>query len=266
MASLFSIPAPPDAAGGREDPSVETLLEAALATSDERRAARLRKEAVVLSLDLADALAHRYERRGIELDDLVQVARMALVKASLRYRPDVGHGFVPYASATITGELKRHFRDCGWSVRPPRRLQELRAEVAREEEHLAHELRRQPTTPELAESLDRGCEEVREAVACAAGYRADSLNAPDPRGSTLADHLSCPGDAFAALETSAALGSLIAQLGERDRRILSMRFVDEMTQADIGRALGVSQMQVSRLLSAILGRLREDLVDERGTA
>ncbi|KRE43556.1 sigma-70 family RNA polymerase sigma factor [Knoellia sp. Soil729] len=249
-----------------DDPSVETLLEAALCATNEQRAARLRKEAVVLTLDLADGLAHRYQGRGIELDDLVQVARMALVKASLGYRPGMGHGFAPYASATISGELKRHFRDCGWSVRPPRRLQELRADVVAQEEQLCHELRRIPSVAELATSLDVASADVREAAACSAGYRAESLSAPDAWGSTLADHVPCPGDPFAALETSAALGSLVAQLPERDRRILTMRFVDEMTQAEIGSRLGVSQMQVSRLLSAVLGRLRTDLLDERGTA
>jgi RNA polymerase sigma-B factor len=191
---------------------------------------------------------------------------MALVKASLGYRPGLGHGFAPYASATITGELKRHFRDCGWSVRPPRRLQELRAHLTTQEEQLCHELRRTPSVAELAASLDVESADVREAAACSAGYRADSLSAPDAWGATLADHMACPGDPFAELETSAALGSLISQLGERDRRILTMRFVQEMTQAEIGSHLGVSQMQVSRLLSAVLGRLRVDLLDERGTA
>ena len=246
--------------------SVESLLEAALSTRDERRAARLRKEVVVLSLDLADGLAHRYQGRGIELDDLVQVARMALVKATLGYRPDLGPGFTPYASATILGELKRHFRDHGWAVRPPRRLQELRAEVALEEERLRHGLHRTPTAAELAEAMEVESTEVREALACSAGYRAESLDATNAWGTSLGESLACPGDKFAALETSAALGALIAELGERDRRILTMRFVEEMTQAEIGRRLGVSQMQVSRLLSAVLERLREGLLDHRETA
>lgn len=266
MAPLLSISTPPSTPFDADDPSVETLLEAALCATDEGRAARLRKEAVVLSLDLADGLARRYLGRGIELDDLVQVARMALVKATLGYRTGLGHGFTPYASATITGELKRHFRDCGWSVRPPRRLQELRAHVALHEEELRHELRRVPTATEVAEAMDVETTEVRETIACSAAYRAESLSTPDSSGSSLADHLPCAGDQFSALETSAALGSLISQLGERDRRILTMRFVDEMTQADIGERIGVSQMQVSRLLSAILERLRAELVDERSTA
>ncbi|MFC7491397.1 MULTISPECIES: sigma-70 family RNA polymerase sigma factor [unclassified Knoellia] len=252
---------PPDC-----QPGIETLLEAALSTTDDRRAARLRKEATVLSLDLADGLARRYRGRGVEVEDLVQVARMALVKATLGYRPGLGHGFAPYATTTITGELKRYFRDHGWAVRPPRRLQELRAEVAAKEELLQQDLRHAPTITEVAEAMDLERDQVREAVACSAGYRAESLNALTPWGTSLADHLACERDDFATLETSAALGSLIAQLDERDRRILTLRFVDEMTQADIGERLGVSQMQISRLLSAILQRLREGLVEDRASA
>jgi RNA polymerase sigma-B factor len=249
-----------------DHPDVETLLHAALATTDEARAARLRKEVAVLSLDLADGLACRYQGRGIEIDDLVQVARMALVKATLGYRPGLGNGFAPYATATIVGELKRHFRDHGWAVRPPRRLQELRAEVAVHEELLRRDLRRTPTVHELAAAMDVECTQVREAVACSVGYRAESLNAVNSRGTSLDEQLVCPRDDFAALETSAALGSLIAQLGERDRQIPAMRFVNEMTQAEIGERLGVSQMQVSRLLSTILHRLRAGLLDTRASA
>ncbi len=265
MAPLKSF-SPPRSFPVDSQPCVETLLEAALATSDERRAARLRKEVAVLMLDLADGLAHRYRGRGIEIEDLVQVARMALVKATLGYRSGRGHGFAPYATTTIVGELKRHFRDHGWAVRPPRRLQELRAEVVIREEVLRQDLRRSPTLPELAEAMEVECTQVREAVACSAGYRAESLNAVNAWGTSLEDQLPCPQDDFEALETSAALGGLIAQLGERDRQILAMRFVQEMTQAEIGERLGVSQMQVSRLLSAVLERLRAGLMDERATA
>lgn len=245
---------------------VTILLEAALASEDEHRAARLRKEAVILCLDLADGLAHRYRGRGIESNDLRQVARMALVKAALGYRPGLGQGFTPYASITITGELKRHFRDHGWSIRPPRRIQQLHADVAVHEEALCQELRRAPTVAELADAMEVECADVREAVACSAAYRAESLSAPTSVGSVLGDHLPCPGDEFASLATSAALGSLIAALDEREQRLLSMRFVEELTQSDIGRRIGVSQMQVSRMLSAILERLRCGLVDDRESA
>lgn len=242
------------------------LLDAALATQDEHRAARLRKEAVILCLDLADGLAHRYRGRGVELNDLQQVARTALVKAALGYRPGLGQGFAPYASVTISGELKRHFRDQGWSVRPPRRLQELRAHLSVREEELQHELHRSPTVPELADAMEVECDEVREAVVCSSAYRAVSLSAPNAFGTPLGDHLPCPDDDFAALETSAALGCLIAELNERDRQILSLRFVDELTQSEIGCRIGLSQMQVSRLLSSILERLRAGLVDDRESA
>lgn len=245
---------------------VETLLDAALATPDERRAARLRKEVVVLSLHLADGRARRFRGRGVELEDLTQVARMALVKAALGYRPGLGHGFAPYATSTVDGELKRYFRDHGWAVRPPRRLQELRADVVVHEELLVHALGRRPTLPELAEAVEAECAQVHEAVICSAGYRTESLSAPGAWGTSLERQLPCPRDDFAALETSAALGGLIARLTERERQVLSMRFVEELTQADIGTRLGVSQMQVSRLLSGLLERLRSGLLDDCETA
>ncbi|MEO7069153.1 MAG: sigma-70 family RNA polymerase sigma factor [Nostocoides sp.] len=256
----------PPAQWATDEPGVEALLEAALSSTDERRAARLRKEAVVRSLDVADRLALRLRGRGIEVDDLVQVARMALVKAALRYRPGLGTCFAAYASATITGELKRHFRDHGWAVRPPRRLQELRAELAVESERMGHEFQRLPTVPELAEAMAVESDEVRAALACSAAYHTVSLSAPTTSGAALNDQLAHPNDRFQALETSAALGSLIAELDERQRKILTMRFVEEMTQAQIGREIGVSQMQVSRLLSGILGRLREGMEDVSETA
>jgi RNA polymerase sigma-B factor len=247
-------------------PSAEALLEAAVASADEGRAARLRQQVVVLNLGLADGLARRYQGRGIEAEDLVQVARVALVKASLGYRPGLGHGFHPYARVTITGELKRYFRDHGWSVRPPRRLQELRVDVRLHQELLRHELQRPPTVCELANAMDLESTEVGEALTCSAGYRAESLSAITACDIPVADRLASPKDQYEELETSVALGSIIAQLDDRSRQILRMRFIEEMTQADIGRELGLGQMQVSRLLSAILGQLRTGLLGERQSA
>ncbi|WP_270888157.1 sigma-70 family RNA polymerase sigma factor [Pedococcus sp. 5OH_020] len=266
MASLRQVNPTSRSLSSAQHERAEALLEAAQECRDERKAARLRKEAVVLTLDLADSFAHRYRGRGIDIDDLVQVARMALVKSALGYRNGKGSGFTAYASATISGELKRHFRDFAWSVRPPRRLQEHRADLVAEEERLRHELHRTPSVTELAEALDLDCAEVREAAACSAAYRAHSLDAPTPHGTTVGESLASPQDDFEVLETSAALGCLIKQLSDREREILRLRFVEEKTQSEIGAALGVSQMQVSRLLSSILGRLRADLVDERATA
>ena len=258
MASLNLHPAPSvhDAGSARAD----RLLAEAVGCEDEERAARLRQEAVVTMLDLADALARRYRDRGVDTDDLTQVARMALVKSARGYRPDHGSGFAAYATATILGELKRHFRDVAWSVRPPRRLQEQRAGLVAAEERLRGELRRSPSTHELAAALEIAPDQVREAISCSSAYRADSLDAPNPRGVALRDLIPAERDAFDALETRATLATLVGELSGRERRLLYLRFVEEQTQTQIGHALGVSQMQVSRLLSAVVGRLRRGLL------
>lgn len=249
------------AAAGTEEAMhrVEEILGAnqdALDT-DERRAAS--DEAVLLALELADGVARRYAGRGIDLDDLRQVARMGLVKAVHGYRPGRGRGFAAYAVPTVTGEVKRHFRDHGWAVRPPRRLQEMRADLAAHEDRLRQELGREPLTTELATALRVRPGDVGEAMECSAAYRVVSLDAPTLTGTTVADTMGCGRDDFAALETRAALGQAVAALGARERTILRLRFVDDLTQREIGERLGVSQMQVSRLIAVILRRLREAL-------
>ncbi len=258
MASLNLHPAPSSRDNGSAQ--ADALLAEALRCKDGDRAVRLRQEAVVSMLDLADALARRYRDRGVDQDDLTQVARMALVKSARGYRPDHGSGFAAYASATILGELKRHFRDVAWSVRPPRRLQEQRAGLVAAEERLRGELLRSPSTQELAAALEIARDQVLETMACSSAYRADSLDAPNPRGVALCDLLPAERDAFDALETRATLAALVAELSSRERRLLYLRFVEEQTQSQIGHALGVSQMQVSRLLSAIVARLRLGLL------
>ena len=149
----------------------------------------LTEQLVLAALPLADSVALRYHGRGIETEDLVQVARTALVKAVRRYRPGVGAGFAAYASPTISGEVKRWFRDQGWAVRPPRRIQELRAGLVVEEERLRHALRREPLDEEMAHVLAVTAAEVAEARACSAGYHATSLDALTGAGTSLADHV-----------------------------------------------------------------------------
>lgn len=239
----------------------ESLLAQAQGCADTERAETLRREAVVLTLDLADSVAVRYRGRGIDADDLVQVGRMALVKAARGYRVGCGNSFAAYAVPTISGEIKRHFRDCGWAVRPPRRLQELRAQLAAEEDLLRHRLQREPSTGELARALGLEPGDVQEAQACSAAYRAVSLDAPVIGGRDPIDVAEREGDHVEALARRDALAQAIASLSERERRIIRLRFVEERTQSEIGLALGVSQMQVSRLLTAILARLRHDLSD-----
>ncbi|MFQ6170859.1 sigma-70 family RNA polymerase sigma factor [Oryzobacter sp. R7] len=233
---------------------------AALPAADPRRAPLL--ERIVLNaVPLADTAARRYRNRGIETDDLVQVARTALVKAAHRYRPGAGPGFAAFATPTITGELKRWFRDHGWAVRPPRRVQELRALLVVEEERLQHRLGRAPLDDELADSLGVTVAEVIDARRGAAAYHATSLDDASEGGSSLADLLlvvDCPAS---ALVTRDALRRAVAVLPERQRLVLRLRFVDELTQSEIAERIGVSQMQVSRILRAVLDRLRGDLED-----
>lgn len=229
-------------------------------TKAERR--RLREEAVVLTLDLAESVARRYRGRGIDEEDLLQVARMALVKAARRYRPERGHGFVAYAYPTITGEIRRHFRDHGWAVRPTRRLQEARAQLVAAEEQLTQELQRPPTSEELAEAVGLTPEEVREAQKCAAAYATLSLDLP---GSASArppvELLEAEGDDFEELVTRQALADALAEVSERERLLVRLRFVEERTQSEIGAVLGVSQMEVSRMIRRLVGRLRVQLLD-----
>ncbi|MBD3783950.1 MAG: sigma-70 family RNA polymerase sigma factor [Micrococcales bacterium] len=241
------------------DAEVEELL-TLRREADDPEAQRLLTDAVIeRTISLADGLAHRYSSRGLDRDDLEQVARTALVAAVARYRPGSTSGFVAFAVPTITGELKRHFRDCGWVVRPPRRVQELRAEVVVAEEELRHRLGRDATLAEVADLLDCATEDVERARACSSGFRPASLDAPAPAGGTAGDRLPEAGDAFLRLEMHADLEAALSGLRERDRRVVRLRFVEERTQAEIGRELGVSQMQVSRILSRILTQLRGTL-------
>jgi RNA polymerase sigma-B factor len=251
-------PAVPSTNAGRSagHPDVEHLLGALRSTSDPDERRRLCGEVVHAHLALADRLAHRYCGRGVEREDLEQVARTALVLAVNRYRPGSGPGFAAFAVPTITGELKRHFRDCGWVVRPPRRLQELRAEVAAAEEALRHVHGRDATVGEVARVLRCDSAEVRSARLSGSGFRPSSLDAPVSTGGTEADRLADDLDAFARTELHTDLRAAVARLGRRDRAVVRLRFVEERTQAEIGAVVGVSQMQVSRILSRILAELR----------
>ncbi|QIM21887.1 sigma-70 family RNA polymerase sigma factor [Phycicoccus sp. HDW14] len=254
-------PGPASGAPRPPDDVTELLLLELHHTTDPDDRQRLRSEVVASFLALADGLAHRYAGRGVDREDLEQVARTALVVAVERYRPDSGTraGFVAFAVPTITGELKRHFRDCGWMVRPPRRLQELRAEVSVAEEGLRHRHGREVTVSEVAELVGCSPGDVRSARSTSSGFRPTSLDAPVPMGGTEADRLADDEDAFGRLEVGIDLREAVAALGARDRAVVRLRFVEELTQSQIGTALGVSQMQVSRILARILGDLRGTL-------
>lgn len=241
------------------DTDVEALLSVLDATVDPAERATLTESVVSATLPLADSLASRYTGRGIDSEDLVQVARTALVVAVGRYRPGAGRGFAAFAVPTIRGELKRHFRDAGWVVRPPRGLQELRAQVVRAEEDLRHVHGRDATAAEVAALVGCTAKDVDDARGCASAFAPGSLDAPTALGGTTGDLLADPWDLADSVELRSAVRAEIARLTPRERLILRLRFVDERTQSEIGEVVGVSQMQVSRLLSGVLRRLRDGL-------
>lgn len=243
------------------DAATEALFRrAGLAANQAERQSCL-DEVVLLNGAVAEAIARRYRDRGVELDDLVQVAYLGLVKAAHGYRPGEGPGFLAYAVPTIAGEIKRHFRDYGWMVRPPRRVQELRGNAAAKVAHLHQECGRPPTAAEVAAALGVPVRELDEAALADGCFRALSLDSPCPGDTTLvlADLLVSDDRAFDQVVTVESLRPALLALGERDRLILGLRYVDGWTQERIGQEIGVSQMQVSRLLSRILATLRRQL-------
>ena len=211
---------------------------------------------VIEHLGLADALARRYAGRGLELDDLAQVARLALVKAAHRFDASLGDSFPAYATVCISGEIKRHFRDAGWIVRPPRRLQELSAQQRQVESELNVTLGRRPTPPELAAALGISEPELRRVEATAGCFHGASLDAPANQESGLRRRASDEPDPVVVLEERDWLATALAGLSERELGVIRLRFVHDMTQSQIGSHIGLSQIQVSRILRATLDRLR----------
>ncbi|MDX2701330.1 RNA polymerase sigma factor SigF [Streptomyces sp. PA03-6a] len=224
----------------------------------------VRNTLIEMNTSLVHFAARRFSQRADQMEDIVQVGTIGLIKAVDRFDPAYGVEFVTFAVPTIVGEMKRFFRDTSWSVHVPRRLQELRIDLAKATDALEAELDRAPTTAELATRLQITEEQVLEALTAANAYSAASLDAPateDDDGSTAwAERLGYDDAAYGKVDDIEAVKPLIRQLSERDRLILSLRFGHDMTQAEIGAHLGVSQMQVSRLLSRILTRLRAQVV------
>ncbi len=211
-------------------------------------------------LPLARQLARRYQRAEEPLDDLVQVASIGLIKAIDRFDPERRVAFSSYAVPTILGELKRYFRDRTWSVRVPRDLQELALRVDREVAALSRELHRSPTVAEIAAATETGEEQVLEALEAAGAYRATSFDAPrgagDEAGDTLGDATGTDEEGFDLAEDRATLDRLLDTVTAREREVLRLRFEEDLTQAEIGERIGVSQMQISRIIRQSLSRLR----------
>ena len=230
---------------------------------------RIRDEVVERFMPLAHKLARRYCRGNEPLDDLTQVAAMGLVKAVERFDPARNIAFSSYAVPTITGELKRYFRDYSWAVRPPRDLQELTLRVDHIATDLTRKLDRAPTTSELSEAAGITEEELLEALQAGSARGALSLQAPtggDEDSATIEDWLGQDDGGLRAAESQADLGVLLRSLSARDRDIIRMRFDEDMTQVEIGEVIGVSQMQISRLIRQALQRLREASADQEQLA
>ena len=236
----------------RED---QRLFEAWLSSGD----TRARSALIERFMPLARSLARRYQRSGEPLDDLVQVASIALVKAIDRYDPARGFAFSSFAVPTISGELKRYFRDHSWTVRPPRDLQEVTLRVETALTRLTQTLDRSPTTQEIAESAGLDDEQVLEALQARRGRTGVSLQTPqgDPAdGMTLADTIGEHDAELERAEQRAALDDLLKTVPTRAREMVRLRFEEDMTQAEIGAVFGVSQMQVSRILRQTIEHLR----------
>jgi RNA polymerase sigma-B factor len=223
-----------------------------------------RDELVAAYLDLASSLARRFANRGEPLDDLVQVASLALVKAVDRFDPELGFEFSTFATRTVLGELKRHFRDKGWALRAPRRVQELYLEINQQVESLSQVLGRSPTVGEIAAATGATEEAVLEAMEAGRAYRSSSIDAPISGEDSVRDRLGAEDPGFDRVETAALLAEAFEVLSERDREILRLRFTEGRTQSEIAERLGISQMHVSRLLAASLARLRTRMQDGEG--
>jgi RNA polymerase sigma-B factor len=249
----------------REQRQLETRRLIALAhEADGPAREELLDQVVLVNTGVARSLARRYTHRGVPLEDLEQVAYTALVRAARKFDPEVADDFLTFAVPTIRGELKRWFRDHGWMVRPPRSLQELQAaamKVRDESSARGEELR----SAQIAAVLGATEGEVDEALAIRGCFSPASLDAPTEAvadGATLADLLPIEDDDLAAIEVRLMLEQALANLTPRERLIVRLRFNEEMSQKEIGEVIGVTQMQVSRLLGKVLRRLRELLEDD----
>lgn len=228
---------------------------------ESRDFARIRESIVVKCLPLADRVAHRFGRRGLDHDDLVQVARLGLVSAVNRFDCAKGNSFISFAIPTMMGEVRRHFRDHGWSVHVPRGVKDRRVQIASATKELTHTLNRIPTASDIAGALGVDRQVVIDDMVAANAYSTRSLDAPisatDGGSAMVADRYGSADAGFDLVTDRETIKPLLAQLSERDRVVLHMRFFASMTQTQIAEEVGISQMHVSRILERTLRRLRE---------
>lgn len=226
-----------------------------------------RDQLIVSYLNLVRFLASKFKNRGEPLDDLVQVGTIGLIKAIDRFDPERGLEFTTYATPTILGEIKRHFRDKGWSIRVPRRLQELSAKVNQATDELTVELQRSPSVEEIAAKLGVGAEEILEAMESSGAYTSVSLEAggssEDDEAPALIDRLGSVDEDLDASDDRMVIDDAISDFSPREQEIVRMRFIDGLTQVEIAKRLGVSQVQVSRLLRRTLRKI-QDKIDPEG--
>ncbi|MEV5885851.1 RNA polymerase sigma factor SigF [Streptomyces sp. NPDC052020] len=231
-----------------------------------------RNTLIEMNMSLVRFAAGRFRGRGDDMEDIVQTGMIGLIKAIDRFELSREVEFTSFALPYIVGEIKRFFRDTTWAVHVPRRLQELRVELAKAREELSSRLDREPTVAELATLMNLSEDEVIEGQIAANGYNSASLDAaltgdgPEGGEAVLADFIGVEEEGMRLVEDFHSLAPLMAELSERDRRIIHMRFVEEATQAEIGEQLGCSQMHVSRLIKRIIARLREGMLGELGCA
>ncbi|QNN51906.1 sigma-70 family RNA polymerase sigma factor [Nocardioides mesophilus] len=244
-------------------------LEAACTTTDPAVRHQLLDDVVRLNMGVARAIAHRYRNRGIDEADLEQVAYLALVRAARKFDLEQHSDFLSYAVPTIRGELKKHFRDHGWTVRPPRRIQEMQARIAAARQELYQTLGRSPRPSDLATHLGEDVHEIVDALATEGAFRPASLDQPlnvEDGTASLGDLIGDDDLGQEAAEARAMLARVIHRLSERDRHIVRLRYFEQFTQQEIADDIGVTQMHVSRLLSRIHGDLRGALTQSETPA
>jgi len=230
-------------------------LEAGTSEHEKLRAALIERH-----LPLVTFMARKFADRGEPLDDLIQVGTIGLIKAIDRFEISKGFEFSTFATPTIVGEIKRHFRDKTWAVRVPRRLQELGASVTKATNELTQKLDRSPTPKEIAKHLGITVDEVAEALESNSAYSTISLDITSDTSTSIGDSFGALDEALEGVEYRESLKPLLAQLENREKRILQMRFFENLSQSQIATELGISQMHVSRILNKVLTQLREGLV------
>jgi len=251
--------------GAVEDPDARALAAVAWRSPEDPVRRRVRDQVVCANLPMARRLAGCFTRRGEALEDLVQVANLALVRAADRFDASHGVSFAGFAGPTILGELRHHFRDTRWHLHVDRRLQELYLSVRRATDELTQELGRHPGIQEVAERVGAGAPECERALAAAAAFQPLSLNGAvtsEDADRELSDLIGGPDPDLERVTDRCALSQAVAELTDSDRRLLALRFFGNLTQSQIAGQLGVSQMQVSRLLTAALAKLRETMLTE----